>query len=183
MVSVVHELKGKLAEIGARLIAIREEAYALEGKKAAFETVIAVYDPSFATTAPPKQAKTNRSTPAKRITDLLKGKDLRRGILITLRDAEAPLRATDIAQRFVAREGLDAAADGFVGRAVRTVLDDARPFGEGWADPVCRGWRTPSRLGDRPLRNPLRPEVVKRTYLFRTDVKARHSRSSRSACH
>lgn len=111
MVSVVDELKGKLAEIDARLAAIQVEAAALEGQKAAFATVIAVYDPNFAT-ATPKRPNTDRSTPAKRITDLLKGKDLRGGILITLRDAEAPLRATDIAQRFIAREGLEAAADG-----------------------------------------------------------------------
>jgi hypothetical protein len=32
MVSVVDELKGKLAEIDARLVAIREEAAALEGE-------------------------------------------------------------------------------------------------------------------------------------------------------
>jgi hypothetical protein len=112
MVSVADELKGKLAEIDARLMAIREEAAALEGQRAAFETVISVYDPSFSAAAAPKRPKRDRSTPSKRITDLLKGKDLRGGILITLRDAETPLRATDIAQRFVVREGLEAAADG-----------------------------------------------------------------------
>jgi hypothetical protein len=116
MVSVVDELKGKLGEIDARLVAIKEEARALEEKKAAFEAVIAVYDPGFAAIAVRKKAKEDRSTPAKRVTDLLKGKDLRGGILVTLRDAEAPLRATDIAQRFVAREGLDQAADGLFAR-------------------------------------------------------------------
>jgi hypothetical protein len=35
---------------------------------------------------------------------------------VTLRDAEAPLRATDIAQRFVAREGIDASGDGLSAR-------------------------------------------------------------------
>ena len=125
MVSVVDELKGKLAEIDAKLVAIREEAQALEGQRTAFETVIAIYDPAF-TTAAPKRAKTDRTTPAKRITDLLKGKDLRGGILVTLREAEAPLRAADIAQRFIAREGLEAAAEGLsAGLSGRfsTVLD------------------------------------------------------------
>lgn len=116
MVSVVDELKGKLAEIDARLVALRKEAAALEGQRVAFETVIAVYDPSFSIAAAPKSAKTDRSTPAKRVTDLLRGKDLRGGILITLRGAEAPLRATDIAQRFVVREGLDEAAQGLSAR-------------------------------------------------------------------
>jgi hypothetical protein len=116
MVSVVDELKVTLVEIDARLVAIREEAAALEGQRAAFETVIAVYDPSFSTAAAPKKVKMDRSTPAKRVTDLLKGKDLRGGILITLRDAKAPLRATDIAQRFVVREGLDEAVQGLSAR-------------------------------------------------------------------
>lgn len=115
MVSVVDELKGKLAEIDARLAAIREEAQALEGQRVAFETLIAVYDPTFMTAAP-KRAKPDRSTPAKRVTDLLKSKDLRGGILVTLRDAEAPLRATDIAQRFLVREGLEGAAEGLTAR-------------------------------------------------------------------
>lgn len=112
MVSVVDELKGKLAEVDARLVAIREEAAALEGQKDAFEIVISVYDPSFSTASASKRPKTDRSTPAKRITDMLKGKDLRGGILITLRDADTPLRAADIAHRFIAREGLESKAEG-----------------------------------------------------------------------
>nr|WP_250807060.1 hypothetical protein [Neorhizobium tomejilense] len=112
MVFVVDELKGKLAEVNARLVAIREEAAALEGQRDSFEIVISVYDPSFSTASAPKRRKTDRSTPAKRITDMLKGKDLRGGILITLRDADTPLRATDIAHRFIAREGLESEAEG-----------------------------------------------------------------------
>jgi hypothetical protein len=82
------------------------------GGKSAFETVIAVYDPGFAPATPPKRTIADRSTAAKRVTDLLKGKDVRGGVLVTLRDAEAPLRATDIAQRFAAREGIDASGSG-----------------------------------------------------------------------
>ena len=90
----------------------REETAALEGQKAAFETVIAVYDPGFSTTAAPQRAKTDRSTLAKRVTGLLKGKDLRGSIPVTLRDGESPLRASDIAQCFITREGMEVAADG-----------------------------------------------------------------------
>lgn len=109
MVSVVEELKRKLAEVDAQLAAIRKEAAALEGQRAAFETVISVYDPAFTATT---RAKADRSTPTKRVTDLLKGKDVRGGILIALRDAEEPLRASDIAQSFVTQEGIEVAADG-----------------------------------------------------------------------
>jgi hypothetical protein len=46
MMSVIEELKGKLAELEARLEAIRAEALILEGQKGAFLTVIKVFDPS-----------------------------------------------------------------------------------------------------------------------------------------
>ncbi|WP_162145358.1 hypothetical protein [Rhizobium mesoamericanum] len=44
--SVVEELKGKLAELEARLEEIKAEALVLEAQKAAFATVIKVFDPS-----------------------------------------------------------------------------------------------------------------------------------------
>jgi len=46
MVSIVEELKGKLAELDARLEEIEAEALALESQKAAFVTVIKVFDPA-----------------------------------------------------------------------------------------------------------------------------------------
>jgi hypothetical protein len=45
MVSVVEELKGKLVELEARLEEIKAEALVLEVQKAAFATVIKVFDP------------------------------------------------------------------------------------------------------------------------------------------
>lgn len=85
MVSIVQELKGKLAELEAKLEAIRVEALILEGQKAAFETVIKVFDPR-ATCEPHQQPKRkDRSTPGRRVTDLLRGRDVRRGVLELLR--------------------------------------------------------------------------------------------------
>lgn len=46
MVSVVEELKGKLAELEVRLEEIKAQALVLEALKAAFATVIGVFDPS-----------------------------------------------------------------------------------------------------------------------------------------
>lgn len=45
MVSVVEDLRQKLADLDARLEEIRAEALVLEAQKAAFATVIRVYDP------------------------------------------------------------------------------------------------------------------------------------------
>jgi hypothetical protein len=56
MVSVIDDLKGKLAEGYARLATIREETATLKAKKSAFESVIAVYDPGFAALTSPESA-------------------------------------------------------------------------------------------------------------------------------
>ncbi|SCX03962.1 hypothetical protein DSM25558_0591 [Agrobacterium sp. DSM 25558] len=112
MVSVVEDLKHKLADLDARLEEIRAEAFVLEAQKAAFATVIRVYDPE-ATFAPSPQSKSDkRSTPSRRVTDLLKGRDVRRGVLELLRDAENPILAGDLSRRFIEREGLSDKSDG-----------------------------------------------------------------------
>jgi hypothetical protein len=112
MVSVVVELKGKLAELEARLEAIRAEALILEGQKAAFVTVIKVFDPLVVNEPNPQPRKRNRSTPGRRVTDLLRGRDVRRGVLELLRDAEEPILAGDLSKRFVDREGFATEIDG-----------------------------------------------------------------------
>ena len=112
MASVVEDLKGKMAELDARLAAIRAEAATLEVQKAAFNTVIAVYDPASVTAAASRRPANDRSPPARRVTDLLKGRDVRHGILETLRDSEAPILASEVSQRYLAREGLEGSADG-----------------------------------------------------------------------
>jgi hypothetical protein len=114
MVSVVEELKGKLAELEARLEEIRAEALILEGQKAAFMTVIKVFDPSAMSEVRQQPKKRDRSTPGRRVTDLLRGRDVRRGVLELLRDAEEPILAGDLSKRFAEREGFATEIDGIV---------------------------------------------------------------------
>ncbi len=111
MVSVVEELKCKLAELEARLEAIRAEALILEGQKAAFMTVIKVYDPHAADEPNQQPKKRDRSTPGRRVTDLLRGRDVRRGVLELLRDAKEPILAGDLSEQFAEREGFGAEID------------------------------------------------------------------------
>ncbi|MGO7040033.1 hypothetical protein ACCS60_16955 [Rhizobium acaciae] len=105
MASVVEELKGKLAELEALLEAIRAEALILEGQKSAFMTVIKVFDPSAKSEVRQQPKQRDRSTPGRRVTDLLRGRDVRRGVLELLRDAEEPILAGDLSKRFAEREG------------------------------------------------------------------------------
>ncbi|WP_260692402.1 hypothetical protein [Rhizobium laguerreae] len=105
MASVVEELKGKLAELEARLEAIRAEALILEGQKSAFMTVIKVFEPSATSEVRQQPKQRDRSTPGRRVTDLLRGRDVRRGVLELLRDAEEPILAGDLSKRFAEREG------------------------------------------------------------------------------
>lgn len=112
MVSIVEELKGKLAELEARLEAIRAEALILEGQKAALMTVIKVFDPSATTELPQQPKRKDRSTPGRRVTDLLRGRDVRRGVLELLRDAEEPILAGELSKQFAQREGLGTEIDG-----------------------------------------------------------------------
>ncbi|MDQ0323588.1 hypothetical protein QO002_005794 [Pararhizobium capsulatum DSM 1112] len=112
MVSVVEELKAKLAELEARLEAIRAEALILEGQKAAFTTVIKVFDPLAINERDQQPKKRDRSTPGRRVTDLLRGRDVRRGVLELLRDAEEPILAGDLSKQFAERESFGAEIDG-----------------------------------------------------------------------
>ncbi|WP_245424368.1 hypothetical protein [Sinorhizobium sp. BJ1] len=112
MVSVVEELKGKLAELEARLEEIKAEALVLEAQKAAFATVIKVFDPNATSELPQVPKKKDRSTPGRRVTDLLRGRDVRRGVLELLRDAEEPILAGDLSKQFAEREGFGAEIDG-----------------------------------------------------------------------
>jgi hypothetical protein len=111
MASTVEELKIKLAENEVKMAALRAEIEMLEDQRAAFRTVIAVYDPNFVK-ADAKRQLADRSTSARRVTDLLKGHDIRRGILETLRDMEQPILATDVSHHFLFRKGLEGSAKG-----------------------------------------------------------------------
>ncbi|MCS4096724.1 hypothetical protein [Rhizobium sp. BK176] len=81
MVSVVEELKGKLAELEARLEAIRAEALILEGQKSAFMTVLKVFDPSTMFEVRQQAKRRDRSTT--------------RIPLVLPRDAKLPKRVAD----------------------------------------------------------------------------------------
>lgn len=112
MVSVVEELKGKLAELDVRLEAIKTEALVLEGQKAAIMTVMEIFDPSATSKLPQQPKRKGRSTPGRRVTDLLRGRDVRRGVLELLRDAEEPILAGDLSKQFAEREGFVSEIDG-----------------------------------------------------------------------
>jgi len=70
------------------------------------------YEPRGVAAVAPRSSRLDRSTPGRRVTDLLKGRDVRRGVLETLRDAETPLLASELSKRFLSREGIEAAAEG-----------------------------------------------------------------------
>ncbi|TCS05288.1 hypothetical protein [Rhizobium sp. BK418] len=107
MVSIVEELKGKWAELDARLEAITAEALILEGQKAAILTVMEIFDPSATSKLSQQPKRRDRSTPGRRVTDLLRGRDVRRGVLELLRDAEEPILAGDLSKQFAEREGFE----------------------------------------------------------------------------
>ncbi len=53
----------------------------------------------------------DRSTPGRRVTDLLRGRDVRGGVLQLLRDAEEPILTGDLSKQFAEREGFGAEID------------------------------------------------------------------------
>ncbi len=105
MASVVGELKARLAELDARLEAIRAEAAVLEAQKLAFETVIEVFDPSAGASSIEQPQRRDRSTPGRRVTDLLKGRNVRRGVLELLRNTEEPILASQLSEKHLLHEG------------------------------------------------------------------------------
>ncbi|MDW9776433.1 hypothetical protein GOA89_32600 [Sinorhizobium meliloti] len=91
---------------------MRAEAAVLEEQKAAFETVIRVFDPSSGSSFVGQPKKRDRSTPSRRVTDLLKGRNVRHGVLELLRDTEEPVLASQLSERFLVREGIEELAEG-----------------------------------------------------------------------
>ncbi len=74
-------------------------------------TVMEIFDPS-ATSKLQQPKRKDRSTPGRRVTDLLRGRDVRRGVLELLRDAEEPILAGDLSRQFAEREGFVSEIDG-----------------------------------------------------------------------
>ena len=112
MVSVVEELRAKLAELDARIEAAKAEIAILDAQRAAVQVVIGVFDPKAVSPVVPKARSADRSTPGRRVTDLLKGRNVRGGVLDILREAEAPILAGDLAEQFLKREGVETAIEG-----------------------------------------------------------------------
>ncbi|PSJ52223.1 hypothetical protein [Pseudaminobacter soli (ex Li et al. 2025)] len=108
MAANVAELKSRLVEITAKMLQLRTEIAALEGQKAAFETVVRSYDPEFASTdiklgkRQPKGLDPSRV----RVTELLTGKNSRHVVLGILRRA-GRMSSLEIAQQFLAAERPD----------------------------------------------------------------------------
>jgi len=81
MVSVVEELRAKLLELDARIKAAKAEIAIMDMQQAAVQTVIGVVDPEAISPVVPKARSSDRSTPGRRVTDLLKGRNVRGGVL------------------------------------------------------------------------------------------------------
>ncbi len=112
MVVIVDELKEKLAEIGAKTEELRREIVVLDDQKAAFETVIRVYEPGFELAVPPSKGRraSSRETASGRVTELLKGKNNRHIVLDILRRTERPATTAEIAEKFASEADLGSEA-------------------------------------------------------------------------
>ena len=117
MVSIVEELEGKLAELDARLEAIKAEALVLECQKAAFVTVIKVFDPS-AISELLSSPRGRTDLPLAAVSPTFSEAVTRRGVLELLRDAEEPVFAGDLSKQFAEREGFGSEIDGIGGRTL-----------------------------------------------------------------
>ncbi|MDL2405664.1 hypothetical protein PY650_08290 [Rhizobium calliandrae] len=97
---VVEELKKKREELEAKIDALHGEIAVLEQQRAAFDTVLKVYDVRYrpdgaARIRPRKPPK----VPASAVTPLLKDLDKRGALLRILRDAEAPVSTAHCAKQ------------------------------------------------------------------------------------
>ncbi|MDR9764261.1 hypothetical protein RJJ37_32395 [Rhizobium redzepovicii] len=108
MVEIVDELKVKLVEIDGKMEELRREIVVLDDQKAAFETVIRVYEPGFELAAPPSKTRrsSSRETASGRVTELLKGKNNRHIVLDILRRSERPATTAEIAEKFASEADL-----------------------------------------------------------------------------
>lgn len=146
---VVDELKKKREELGARIEALRGEIAILEQQRAAFDTVLMVYDESYR----PEGATRVRSrklpkVPASAVTPLLKDVDKRGALLRILRDAEAPVSTADCAKQVALQIGLteDDPRLGQLGNVLSRDLDrlvrDGRARYAGVVDGQRRLWES-----------------------------------------
>lgn len=114
MVDVVSELKEKLVEIDAQIERLRREIDALDDQRAAFETVIKVYDPEFRMAVAPLKRRhgSSKETAGSRVTEILKGKNNRHVVLDILRRSEKPATSVEVARLFSKDAELGEEAEG-----------------------------------------------------------------------
>ncbi|OJF96759.1 hypothetical protein [Pararhizobium antarcticum] len=101
---IVDELKRKRGEVSGRIDALRSEIAALEEQRAAFDTVLTVYDPGYRPEeAVPARIRRPSKVSASDVTQLLKGIDKRGSLLRMLREADGPISTGECA-RLLARQ-------------------------------------------------------------------------------
>lgn len=118
----VEELKKKWEELGSRIKALRGEIAIHEQQRAAFDTILKVYDESYR----PDGAARTRSRkppeiPASSVTPLLKELVKRGALLRILRDAEAPVSTADCAKQVALQIGLAEDHPRAVGEELRRI--------------------------------------------------------------
>ncbi|MFW8645470.1 hypothetical protein ACOJBO_37075 [Rhizobium beringeri] len=102
-----------MVDIDGKMEELRREIAVLSEQKAAFETVIRVYDPGFELAAPPSKARraSSRETASGRVTELLKGRNNRHIVLDIPRRSEHPTTTAEIAEKFANEEQLGSEAE------------------------------------------------------------------------
>lgn len=88
---IVDELKRKRGEVCCRIDALRSQISALEEQRAAFDTILTVYDPGYRPeeAVPPRIGRPSKVS-ASDVTPLLKGIDKRGSLLRMLKTGRLP---------------------------------------------------------------------------------------------
>ncbi|MDL2410874.1 hypothetical protein PY650_36180 [Rhizobium calliandrae] len=146
---VVEELKKKREELGTMIEVLRGEIEILEQQRAAFDTVLKVYDENYRPDGAARiRSRKPPKVPASAVTPLLKDLDKRGALLRILRDAEAPVSTADCAKQVALQIGLteDDPRLGQIGNVLSRDLDklvkDGRARYAGVADGQRRLWES-----------------------------------------
>ena len=146
---LVEELKKKREELEPKIDALRGEIAVLEQQRAAFDTVLKVYDESYRPNGAARIcSRKPLKVPASAVTPLLKDLDKRGALLRILRDAEAPVSTADCAKQVALQIRLteDDPRLGQIGNVLSRDLDklvkDGRGRYAGVADGQRRLWES-----------------------------------------
>lgn len=106
---IVDELKSKRGEFSARIEALRSEIAVLEEQRAAFDTILKVYDTDYRPAeAVPARIRRPSKVSASSVTPLLKGVDKRGSLLRMLREADGPISTGECAKLMAGQIGIGA---------------------------------------------------------------------------